>query len=1231
MKGSRGRARQGREPRWSGSEGPHTRGLGLGIGALYGRRDVSTGYAVNKSAGKVAYPGQGGLNRGAAKREYGGVPGGSRPPHSKPSRPCSRTLPTQRSLASNLSSGQRRSKSISGAFKSRSSQKMVQKGLNSEHFMTVGALSIQSRSLLGRRGFGNGDGEGMGTVGRRAKSMARARGLHKAFKDVSHAFPTHTGGQPGYKGGVEVEDTLRQMHIKPLDKTQEHLASNPEGSCSREGKRGIFRGKVSLTEKLLLDAAGLLPPPKRKQSSPIIGKSRISPKMAAITPHTLTPPQPSPASKTPSNSTGVSVGDGDFAKLKSSKLDKSIRDIIKQSLESKKRQPKKDQLNSSNSRRRQVSYVTGVARPSSKHGRTFPVPQPEILPSPKAANSKIPSNLFPALFPREAPQTRLRNVPDRRGNPMSNPVDFGEIKVEARGVGHGHGTYGKKRKLSGESNPEPWIMEKQPLVSRNSKSQSLDHIKKLSAEARTKGDNEDGGASTLRRKQRRETRRVCRNEGERARKGGGRAGEQDTNVANSRLQTRNHNSTKEETATTYGMRKKSDIEIREIEILMREFGHHKAKEAPNVYATLRDRIEMLIGSMELTSKAIQDRVLGKRKSRHVALPRTNSLPIGSHGSSSKIHKHPSNTKSKNMSQDSRECPMSPIARMRKGDDYFLSTSDYHAFSPPLSPYMKQSQAPSISQSQSLSHSHSLPQSNLSTSTSPINNNPPKAPLFPIPPSSHFRASSSHPSAVSPGSTPYNSPDAKNSLFRCMFSDSMNPRPMPGDRDTGSYHNKSSKSLHRTNNMRGDKGSDGIHVHSVDVDVFGEELAWWVRQLLKRKRDPMRDLGAWKNDTKRKKYSSKSHLGDIIDATPSEMGGLSISADWNSIPSARKEFMTRRGHDRESLANYEKLVKGLDAYNRISSQEVTCLDLAWRALARKNRDKVHNQLGISMDSLNQKVDSSLIMVTPKRWDARLVQTWCQKVNGGKWSGYNQAFTGMTGVKLMQIKNVDELKKLGIRQIHVNSVLKTVESLYRAEVGLAKYLQYVQRIDQRLENTVKRCRKAVFLARQCDRLAQKEYEKRRTKESKRMMRLEARMGRSSVSPSFDDDESESDGPPPPSSPYPSKHQPTPIKSTKQSNPAMQPSPTLTTSARAESEGYPLTSSPIGSDILRKKDRWRLQQRKASEIFKREKHNPVIEKARQARNLASQELGTAFATIGKKLSSLGQLREGLIELMK
>eukprot|EP00954_Amorphochlora_amoebiformis_P001082 83837-Amorphochlora_amoeboformis.AAC.1 len=53
---------------------------------------------------------------------------------------------------------------------------MVQKGLNSEHFMTVGALSIQSRSLLGRRGFGNGDGEGMGTVGRRAKSMARARG-----------------------------------------------------------------------------------------------------------------------------------------------------------------------------------------------------------------------------------------------------------------------------------------------------------------------------------------------------------------------------------------------------------------------------------------------------------------------------------------------------------------------------------------------------------------------------------------------------------------------------------------------------------------------------------------------------------------------------------------------------------------------------------------------------------------------------------------------------------------------------------------------------------------------------------------------------------------------------------------------------------------------------------------------------------------------------------------------
>eukprot|EP00954_Amorphochlora_amoebiformis_P024919 1369603-Amorphochlora_amoeboformis.AAC.1 len=65
-----------REPRWSGSEGPHTRGLGLGIGALYGRRDVSTGYAVNKSAGKVAYPGQGGLNRGAAKREYGGVPGG---------------------------------------------------------------------------------------------------------------------------------------------------------------------------------------------------------------------------------------------------------------------------------------------------------------------------------------------------------------------------------------------------------------------------------------------------------------------------------------------------------------------------------------------------------------------------------------------------------------------------------------------------------------------------------------------------------------------------------------------------------------------------------------------------------------------------------------------------------------------------------------------------------------------------------------------------------------------------------------------------------------------------------------------------------------------------------------------------------------------------------------------------------------------------------------------------
>eukprot|EP00954_Amorphochlora_amoebiformis_P007121 553848-Amorphochlora_amoeboformis.AAC.1 len=82
-------------------------------------------------------------------------------------------------------------------------------------------------------------------------------------------------------------------------------------------------------------------------------------------------------------------------------------------------------------------------------------------------------------------------------------------------------------------------------------------------------------------------------------------------------------------------------------------------------------------------------------------------------------------------------------------------------------------------------------------------------------------------------------------------------------------------------------------------------------------------------------------------------------------------------------------------------------------------------------------------------------------------------------------------------------------------------------------------------------------------------------------------------------------------------MQPSPTLTTSARAESEGYPLTSSPIGSDILRKKDRWRLQQRKASEIFKREKHNPVIEKARQARNLASQELGTAFATIGAEES--------------
>jgi len=401
-----------------------------------------------------------------------------------------------------------------------------------------------------------------------------------------------------------------------------------------------------------------------------------------------------------------------------------------------------------------------------------------------------------------------------------------------------------------------------------------------------------------------------------------------------------------------------------------------------------------------------------------------------------------------------------------------------------------------------------------------------------------------------------------------------------------------------------------HNYTWTNELLGGELAMRIREC-SFECQGKELLGPWSLST-----SSETTLGTITKAHRRAGFGFLVACNhWNSVSPSKQTFLMNPQTEKKAFTIYKELVADLANEMFLSEEELDTLDKGWEVLGRKDRKEVHEEVGGSLEYLRGKVAKRTILVTPKKWSPQLIQKWIQKVEHGRLAGYASSLKGMSGTRVMQIRSTDELKKIGVKELHFNIALKSIHRLHRAEVCLQKCVQLCSRIDQRSAGALQRGRKCEITARRNETLAKKQYLKNRKRESQLMIRLARKMGiEAADAPS--DEEFSSDYDSEDSGDYGS-------------------SSGEESSSADESDGASSdyddddNSSVKGMSNREKKELWRRQQKEASLAHRKEMRSPVMRKARDSRERANQELESCLIMIAKKVRALTTIRMGITEL--
>lgn len=374
------------------------------------------------------------------------------------------------------------------------------------------------------------------------------------------------------------------------------------------------------------------------------------------------------------------------------------------------------------------------------------------------------------------------------------------------------------------------------------------------------------------------------------------------------------------------------------------------------------------------------------------------------------------------------------------------------------------------------------------------------------------------------------------------------------------------------------------------------------------------------------------LGTMQGARPDESGGRGWVVEASNAPGKGRDFISEllMRNDAAAMQRYTDMARSLVDAHEIDLREMEVLDAAWRVLlSRADRESVHADAKVPLSHLRGKVRANTLMIPPREWDAGIVGRWISTVNGGRIAAAAPLFKKYTGTQVMRLRDTPELEKLGVRESMWGALLKCCHNLHKNSVEVSRASGVVRRLaEDRVAELVDRARRYERRARRLENVARRQLRKYRAREMRALRRLNRAtgMGRarelseddasstedasSEESDDSDDDSSSEDD----SSDEGSGEE--------ESDPVSESSPDSDRPARNWFRGRKMSAKA-------KKQLWRKQQRQASRMSRRERDNPTLRKARDARIEALAKTTEALNILSRKLSALSTVRRGIVKM--